>query len=403
MQGPGEVHVHGAGAVGTTAALALAQQGLSVVLHDSRPLAEGESVAQARGQDVRAFALNPASVALLSQLGVWSRIGDAHRTSVLDMRVRGDASNASLHFSAWQQCQTELAWIVDAQALEVALAMAVADRASSIKVVPASLASPTTDLGPNAEQDLTGPTLHVVAEGRHGAHRQRLGVAFDRHDYPQHAVAARLRATRPHHQTARQWFLAPEVLALLPVSANSYALVWSVSPERAADLKAMPQASFEDALMQVLGEEGAREVGALTLEAERATWPLAIAKAQQLHGVWPSAPDAASAWVLVGDAAHVVHPLAGQGLNLGLADVATLVDVIAQREAWRGLTDARLLARYARQRALDVTAMGLTTDALQGLFANPSPLAKALRNRGMAAVDKLGVMKRWLAGQAMGR
>ena len=132
----------------------------------------------------------------------------------------------------------------------------------------------------------------------------------------------------------------------------------------------------------------------MTLASERASWPLVLARAERVCG---------DGWALIGDAAHVVHPLAGQGLNLGLGDVSTLARVIAEREPWRALADVRLLERYARERAGPVRAMGALTDALLRLFSHPSPWAKELRNRGLGLVEAAAPLKRWLASQAFGR
>jgi 2-polyprenyl-6-methoxyphenol hydroxylase-like FAD-dependent oxidoreductase len=197
-----------------------------------------------------------------------------------------------------------------------------------------------------------------------------------------------------HAGLARQWFRAPDVLALLPLDrpqpGHGLALVWSLPEERAQSLEALPAEGFEAALMEATGGEA----GALRLASQRASWPLSLSRAQSVHG---------PGWVLVGDAAHVVHPLAGQGLNLGLADVQVLSRVLAQREAWRPLGDERLLGRYARERALDVRAMALLTDGLLRLFSRPEPWARELRNRGLALVDSATGLKRWLGARALGQ
>jgi 2-polyprenyl-6-methoxyphenol hydroxylase-like FAD-dependent oxidoreductase len=150
----------------------------------------------------------------------------------------------------------------------------------------------------------------------------------------------------------------------------------------------MDEAAFESALNEAT--RGA--AGRLSLAGPRVGWPLMLARARRVHG---------PGWVLLGDAAHVVHPLAGQGLNLGLADVVALIDVISAREPWRPLSDPRLLARYARERRVPTAAMAGLTDGLLQLFAHPSPVARELRNRGLGLLDSLPPLKRWLAERAI--
>jgi 2-polyprenyl-6-methoxyphenol hydroxylase-like FAD-dependent oxidoreductase len=182
------------------------------------------------------------------------------------------------------------------------------------------------------------------------------------------------------------------VLALLPFDTpspqSSYALVWSLPNDRADTLLAMDERGFEQALTEATG--GA--AGALTLASPRAAWPLAQARASAFCG---------PGWVLLGDAAHVVHPLAGQGLNLGLADVLALARVIAEREPWRELGDERLLRRYTRERSVPTWAMGRLTDGLLQLFAHPTPAVRELRNRGLTLVNHLPLVKRWLTARAL--
>lgn len=365
-----DVLIRGAGAVGSSLALALAAQGLSVALLDVRPAGSPPR------EDVRTYALNAAAVALLRDLKVWDSLPANALSPVYDMWVSGDAEGARLDFSAWQQGVAELAFIVDAAALDQQLATALR-------------------FSPHVER-VSAPVpaaLTALCEGRDSSARAALGVDFDLKPYGQRAVAARLSASVPHQGVARQWFRAPDVLALLPFEqptpGASYGLVWSVSEARADELLALSPEDFERELMTATG--GA--AGELRLGSERAAWPLAIATAGQVSG---------DGWVLLGDAAHVVHPLAGQGLNLGLADVAALARVLAGREAWRSLGDAKLLRRFARERALPNQAMGQLTDALQRLFASELPAARELRNRGLTALNQLPPLKRWLTQRALG-
>ena len=363
-----DVRVLGSGIVSRCVALVLAQQGLSVALQ-AKPPAEG------LGPDVRAYALNPASVALLQRLKAWEALPEDARTTVLDMDIHGDAPGGHIAFSAWDQAAPALAWIVDAAALE-----AVLDTAASFA------ASVTVQAVPDAA------ALTVVAEGKASAKRAELGAQMQRHPYGHWALAARLVSEQPHCGTARQWFRSPDIVALLPFDRpepqQSWGLVWSQPEAQAKEMLAWPAEQFEAALLEAT--QGA--VGSLRLASERALWPLALAQAEPVVG---------EGWALVGDAAHLVHPLAGQGLNLGLADVLALDEVLAQREAWRTLGDPTLLARYARKRRLGTLAMAGGTDALWHLFASELPGARELRNHGMSLVDRVAPLKRWLIGRAM--
>ena len=365
-----DILVRGTGPVGLAAALALARQGLRVALF-------GPFEAAAAAKDIRAYALNRASVQLLDALKVWEALPANARTAVHDMRIEGDDGASVLEFSAWSAALAELAWIVDAAALDAALREAVRF-APHIERVAAPVSA----------------TLTVLAEGKDSATRAALGARLPRQAYGHQAIAARLSTTRLHAGLARQWFRAPDVLALLPMDQprpdHGFALVWSLPDAEATRLVALPAGEFETALMQ--GTGGA--AGTLRLEGPRAAWPLAVGQAEPLFG---------PGWLLVGDAAHVVHPLAGQGLNLGLADVASLAQVLAAREPWRSLADPRLLARHARARAADTLAMSTVTDGLLLLFAHSAPWVKALRNRGLTWVNHLPPLKKALTRAALGR
>lgn len=369
-----DILVRGSGAVGMTAALALARQGLQVALVEPPQASPG-------GPDLRAYALNAASVALLEQLKVWSALPDDARTRVQDMRIEGDAPGAALDFSAWSQGAAELAWIVDAAELDRALRAAVGF-------------APHIGVLTGAQAAAVVAPLQLLADGKDSPERQRLGVQMPRQAYGQRAIAARLRSDQAHAGLARQWFRSPDVLALLPLDrpqpGHGLGLVWSLPDARADALMALDDAAFESALMDATG--GA--AGRLSLASPRAQWPLALARAETVCG---------PGWALIGDAAHTVHPLAGQGLNLGLADVAALAQVLAEREPWRALGDVKLLRRYARARLTDTLVMGRVTDSLLRLFASPQPWVKELRNRGLGLVNQAPALKKLLIGRALGR
>ncbi|HEY8878876.1 MAG TPA: FAD-dependent monooxygenase [Roseateles sp.] len=368
-----DVLVKGRGAVGSSLALSLAAQGLTVGLAGVPE--------KARADDVRTYALNAASVALLTELKIWDSLPADAVCPVYDMVVCGDNTAEQpagrLSFSAWQQGVRELAVIVDAAALDAQLATALRF-SPHIHTVAAN----------------TPAALTALCEGRESAAREALGVEFKPKPYGHRALATRLVASQPHQGVARQWFgTGGEVLALLPFDrpspAQSYGLVWSCAEDRAQALLAMDDEAFE----RELNAATAHAAGELKLAGPRATWPLALARAGEASG---------PGWVLLGDAAHLVHPLAGQGLNLGLGDVAALSRVIAAREPWRPLGDERLLRRYARERLAPTLAMGELTDALQRLFAHSSPVAQGLRNRGLDVLNQLTPVKRWLTQRALG-
>ncbi len=365
-----DVVIRGAGVVGQALALLLAQDRLRVAL-----LA---GAGASRADDVRAYALNTASRDLLRALRAWPDDVPGAVTPVRGMQVHGDA-DGMLRFDATELGAEALTWIVDVPALERRLGEAIGFAA-----------------GVERASEAPATRLTVVCEGRHSATREALGIEHEVRPYPHKAVAARLRATQPHGGIARQWFADGEVLALLPLGGeggHELALVWSLPTDKADDwLRAEPAA-----FAQAVQARCQQALGDLHLLGAPQAWPLQLSRARR----W-IAPGPEGTVVLAGDAAHAVHPLAGQGLNLGLADAAELARVLHAREYWRELDDPKLLRRYERARAADVQAMAWVTDGLFSLFGLADTRVQMLRNRGLSGFDRSGPVKRWFARQAMG-
>ncbi|MEN5180210.1 FAD-dependent monooxygenase [Comamonas testosteroni] len=375
-----DVCIRGAGIVGRTLALLLARERMRVALVDTAP-----SPGNSGHGDVRAYALNQLSREVLQSVRSWPE--NAYATPVTRMDVYGDAGG-EVHFEAERQGVDALNWIVDVPALEAQLAAAVRYQ-SMVEVV----ASPV-----NA-------SLTVVCEGRHSRTREEFGVEFATMPYHQTAIATRVQCEVPHGQAARQWFSpAGDILAFLPlggVGASEVAVVWSLPEKQVPALKALADDEFADTLQSA--SQGA--LGRLTVVAERAAWPLQQSVARQWCGPMPGS-DALrepASWVLAGDSAHAVHPLAGQGLNLGMADVAALARLLTGEDArWRHLGDLRLLRRYERERKARLAPIGLAMDGIQQLFTRAElPLAN-LRNWGMSGFERSGPLKAWVTRQAMG-
>lgn len=397
--------VCGTGIVGLACALALARRGLAVRLLGPR------NVLPAPVVDTycpRVYALSPASRDLLDHLGVW-RLLDAERLCAVEaMEVYGDADGV-LNLSAWQDAQPAMAWIAESSEIERALQQAVQvlgvpwieDHFTSwVAGSGDGVDSPSGRSGGRIStaggQTLLADLL-VGADGARSPVRQAAGISHEYTPYGDMGVVAHLDMERPHQNRAFQWFTGDTVFAVLPLPDTAdgpqASLVWSMREGRAREWLAMPpeaQDSFFSA--QALAITGGR-LGRLRLRARPQGFSLSLERSALV------APGVA----LVGDAAHRVHPLAGQGLNLGLADVQVLADVLQHRESYRPVGDERVLARYRRARAQPVWAMSLVTHGLHRLFGvDCAPVAWA-RNAGMRMVDDLPFIKRRLIQAAAGR
>lgn len=371
----------GGGAVG--AALTRAVSGLAVAL--LAPKRRAVPAAPRAGFDARTYALSPGNVEFLRGIGAWQSLDAARLAPVRTMRVFGDDGEAKIEFDAYRAGVPELAWIVEDRALQDALWHGLEPIVADTEEI--------RFLEDNVAISLKGgerlqARLVVGADGANSPVRRAAGIAAAESDYGQAAVVANFRCGKPHRDTAWQWFQRGPVLALLPLPGGQVSMVWSLPEAQAERVLRLEPA----ALCREVEAASRGALGALELSAAPRSYPLKSLQARRLV-----APRVA----LAGDAGHVVHPLAGQGLNLGLQDARALAEVLGARGA-RDPGELRLLRRYERARAEPLLAMNIAVGGLFTLFSGKSEAVARLRNAGLNLTDRAPVLKNILMRQAMG-
>ncbi|KNY08230.1 ubiquinone biosynthesis protein UbiH [Achromobacter piechaudii] len=383
-----QIVVCGAGIVGLSTALALARRGQRVAV-----LAPRSSVPAADPNHFhpRVYAISPASQRFLADLGVWDAMPAARLMPVQAMEIHGDA-DGQVNLNAWQAALPQLAWIVESGEIERVLIQAVRmfgipwleDRCTGYQD-----GAVDTESGARIQAE-----LFVGADGAASPLRRAAGLKHDAVSYNDTGLVVHLDAEHAHHGTAIQWFRDDGVLALLPLPDTAdgpqVSMVWSMRSELAQALLALPADEQSARLETLLADASEGRLGRLKVRSKLHGFPLTLERAQMV------APGIA----LAGDAAHRLHPLAGQGLNLGLGDVEALARTVAGREPYRLAGDIRVLHRYQRARAEPVLAMRLATDGLHKLFASHATPLVWLRNAGMHWVEKTPLIKRRLIAGA---
>jgi ubiquinone biosynthesis UbiH/UbiF/VisC/COQ6 family hydroxylase len=385
-----DVAAVGAGVAGMAAALGAAQLGLKVALIG--PEARSFTPNEAAPFDARIYALAPSVLGLLERLKVWGRLDAARLTPVARMRVFGDAGN-ELTFDAYGAALEQLATIVEEGALAQVLmaACAFAPGITRVRAAVASLQGDRDRVGIGLDDGRAlNARLLIGADGARSAVRAAAGINAVKTPYHQTALVANFACSQPHQGVAFQWFCDEGIVALLPLPGDFVSLVWSAPQALAEQLQALAP----DAFAQRVTDRTQSVVGVLGLRGSVQAFALRLVRVDRI---------VAERVALVGDAAHVVHPLAGQGLNLGLQDVSDLLQVLAAREEFRDPGDRVLLRRYARARAEPVGLMRFTTDGLARLFGSEDPLARRLRNAGLSLVDRIGPLKNALIRHAATR
>ena len=384
-----DVAIVGAGLVGGSLAAALSGAGVSVALIDAR--SEPQDAGASEAFDQRVFALRPGSKQFLQACGVWAHIDEERTAPVYRMLVTGDDGGSQLRFDAYRSGVAELAVIAEDRELRSAMHAALAASPLVSRIEASCESIHMEDQGATVVLDDGDPVqarLLVAADGARSRVRDLAGLRVREHPYGHSAVVANFAASRPHHGTAWQWFRNDGVLALLPLPGPHVSMVWSARQELAEELMALDR----DALAARVSEASAGVAGELSAAGAPATFPLRLMRAESIVG---------ARLALVGDAAHNVHPLAGQGLNLGLADAQALAAIIARRGPDE-VGSAALLARYRRSRAEDIMAMTFATDGLHRLFQSSLPGVSWLRNTGLRITERVAPLKRLLVKHAAG-
>lgn len=385
-----DVAVVGGGMVGAAAALALARAGFSTALLEARAPAAWDANAEV---DLRVVGLAPSSVMLLDELGVWTSIREARAGPYSHMHVWDAESGAAIDFDAASEGRDRLGYIVENSLVQWMLWQAL-ETAGVRRLCPVAVK------GFEAREDriqlelADGETLAagllVAADGAASPLRQLAGIGTRGRDYAQRAVVAHVATERPHEDTAWQRFLPGGPLALLPLADGRSSVVWSLPEAEARRVLALDEQAFLDAL----GVASDFRLGRIVAATPRAAFPLKLQLAERYQ---------ADRFVLLGDAAHAVHPLAGQGVNLGLRDVAELRDtLVAARAAGRDIGAVHVLRRYARRRRSADTLDALGFDALARIYAWQSPALVAARGVGVCLLDRLAPLKRKLSEHAAG-
>lgn len=376
----------GGGLAGLSLACALRETPLRIALVEQRP------PSRPKGWDARVYAISPANVAFLEDIGAWKHLDTARIERIAAMKVFGDAGSR-LDFSAYETGVSELGFILESSLMACELWENVKRQPNLTLLCPASpqrieFRDNAAVLG-LADGSIVSAKLVAAADGRDSWVRRCAGLdAFDTH-YNEKGVVANFACEKPHRSHAYQWFSDEGVLAWLPLPGNRISIVWSAPDGLADELVSLSA----DAFCERVAAAGANALGRFELLTPPAAFPLRLMRVPKVV-----APRLA----LIGDAAHGIHPLSGHGINLGYQDARVLAETLAACQPWHDIGNLRILERYQRARKEEVVLLQTSTDALRHLFRSELPGAKPLRNLGMSLTNRLPLLKNVLTRYALG-
>jgi 2-octaprenyl-6-methoxyphenol hydroxylase len=384
-----ELVVVGGGLVGLSLGIACAQAGLDTLLVDR----EDPSVMLAESFDGRASAIAYGSQQVLSALRIWAKLA-SKAEPIVEIRVADDNAPLFLHYDHREVGDHPLGWIVENAVLRRALLERVRELPHLTHAAPRTVAGVERGaagaLVRLADDGTVRARLVAAADGKASPLRKAAGIRAVEWSYPQTGIVTTVRHEAPHRGVAVEHFLPAGPFAILPLTGDRSSIVWTERADLAPHILAMDAADFADELRRRFGDF----LGAVEPIGPRWSYPLAFLHAEDY---------AALRLALVGEAAHVIHPIAGQGLNLGLRDVAALAEVLVDaRRLGLDIGESEVLRRYERWRRLDNWMLSAVTDTLNRLFSNAVPPVKAARDLGLAAVNQMPPLKRLFMRHAMG-
>ena len=384
-----DVAICGGGLVGLTLGVALARHGVSCAVIDPAP----PEAMTSTEFDGRVSSISLGSKRVLEGIGVWPGVAD-QASPILEIRVSDNNSPLFLHYDHSEVGDEPLGWMVENRRLRAALLAEAAGLPVLHQFTRVGVAT-VVEAGEGAEVTLDDgriitARLAVAADGRRSRIREAAGIGVVQWSYEQVGIVCTVHHERPHRNIAHERFLPAGPFAILPMTDNRSSLVWTERAARAPEFMALDDAGFLAALSDRFGDF----MGALEVVGPRWSYPLSLVHAERY-----TAPRLA----LVGDAAHGIHPIAGQGFNLGIRDVAALAELVVERRRLGldvGAPD--LLAHYQRWRRFDTTLLIAMTDGLNRLFSNDIPPVQLVRDIGLAAVNSSAPLKRVFMRHAMG-